>query len=76
MGGYAKWLNLPATQTLLHIPSPIQWISCNEDIYDAFIADVTSGIITPMMPTLLDSIKVLIYNGQDDLIINTMGVEY
>ena len=51
------------------------WVGCNDDIYNAFSADIVQGFISTMMPYVLSSIKVLIYNGQDDFIINAIGVE-
>lgn len=76
MGNYAGWLNLPSTKLLLNVQSTVTWVGCNNEVYEAFSADIMSGLITPMMPTLIENIKVLVYNGQDDLIINTAGVEY
>ena len=60
----------------MNVPISLFYIDCNNDVYEAFSADIVAGIITPMMPTLLDNIKVLIYNGQDDMLINSNGVEY
>ena len=76
MGDYRGWLNLNSTKQLLNVPISLFYIDCNNDVYEAFSADIVAGIITPMMPTLLDNIKVLIYNGQDDMLINSNGVEY
>ena len=76
MGNYDAWMNLASTKTLLRVPSTVTWNDCNNDVFNAFSADIASGIITTMMPTVLQSMKVMVYNGQDDLIINTLGVEY
>jgi carboxypeptidase C (cathepsin A) len=75
MGDYEDWLNQAATKTLLRAPSNITWQDCNNDIFLAFSADITAGFISTMMPTLISNMKVMIYNGQDDLIINVNGVE-
>ncbi|OMJ89398.1 hypothetical protein SteCoe_8505 [Stentor coeruleus] len=74
LGGCEEWLNLNSTKNLIHAPD-IQWSFCNNDVYNAFSADITSGAITAMMPTILENAKVLIWNGQDDVIVNTVGLE-
>ena len=76
MGDYGDWLNLTSTKELLHVPSEIFYTDCNNDVFEAFSADIVAGIIASMMPSLIDNIKVLVYNGQDDMLINTNGVEY
>lgn len=74
-GDFPGWLNLPSTKSLLNVASNITWVGCNEDTFNSFSADITQGFISTMMPYVLSNIKVLIYNGQDDFIINTAGVE-
>jgi carboxypeptidase C (cathepsin A) len=73
-GGCVQWLNLNSTKNMFHAPN-VQWTECNNEVYNYFKSDITSGAITAMMPTILENIKVMIWNGQDDLIVNTVGVE-
>lgn len=74
-GDFPGWLNLDSTKKLLRVMNNQTWVGCNDDIYNAFSADIVQGFISTMMPYVLSSIKVLIYNGQDDFIINAIGVE-
>lgn len=74
MGNIAGWLNSPATKTLLHVPSAVTWTECSDPVYANYSADFFSGQ-SYLFPTLLSNIKVMIYNGQDDLIVNTIGIE-
>ncbi|OMJ89399.1 hypothetical protein SteCoe_8506 [Stentor coeruleus] len=75
MGDYPDWLANSTTKDMLHVPSNINWVDCNNDVYNAFSADITAGFVTNWMPSLLSNMRVMVYNGQDDLIINTRGVE-
>ncbi|CAG9317042.1 unnamed protein product [Blepharisma stoltei] len=74
MGQMPAWLNLASTKQMIHVPSNIIWTECNNDIYNAMTQDIMTSA-APLIPYLLDSIKVLIYNGQDDLIVNTPSTE-
>ena len=51
----------------------MDFISGNDDIYTAFAKDI-SRPYTGEVIALLRKIKVLIYNGQDDFVVNTPGV--
>lgn len=75
MGNYPVWLANDTTKALLNVPSSVNWIDCNNDVYLAFSADITQGFVTNWMPYLLSNLRVMVYNGQDDLLINTRGVE-
>jgi hypothetical protein len=45
----------------------------NEDIYNSFANDVSRSYAGDVI-NILRKIKVLIYNGQDDFVVNTPGV--
>jgi carboxypeptidase C (cathepsin A) len=69
------WLNQASTKALLNVPSSISWISCNDTVYDYYKPDImnsSSGFISYI---LSQNVPVMIYNGQDDLIVNSPGVE-
>lgn len=74
LGQLPSWLNLASTKTLINVPQSIIWTECNNDIYNSMTQDIMTST-SPYLPYILDSIKVLIYNGQDDLIVNTPGTE-
>jgi carboxypeptidase C (cathepsin A) len=74
-GDFPGWLNLQSTKDLLNVMNNQTWTGCSDDVYDAFTDDIFQGFISNMMPYVLSSIKVLIYNGQDDFIVNAIGVE-
>jgi carboxypeptidase C (cathepsin A) len=75
LGDLPTWLNLNSTKTLLHVPLDLAWEGCSEDVGNAFSDDIVEGFITPLMPTIIQNIRVLVYNGQDDILINTIGIE-
>ena len=70
-----RWLNQASTKTLLNVPSGNTWTSCNNSVYDYYIPDIMNSTGPLISYILSQQIKVLIYNGQDDLIVNSPGVE-
>jgi carboxypeptidase C (cathepsin A) len=61
------------SRTELGIPQDIYYVPGSDGIYDAFQADITKSYADKVV-NLLRRIKVLIYNGQDDFVVNTPGV--
>ena len=55
------------------MPSNIDYIPGSDAIYNSFKADVGKSYVSDVV-TVLRNIKVLIYNGQDDYVVNTAGV--
>lgn len=74
MSGITKWLNSQSVKELLHIPQSINWVECDNEVYNAFTADIMSTTKT-YLPYIVDSIRLMVYNAQDDLIVNTPGTE-
>lgn len=74
LGQFPNWLNLNTTKQMLNINQNQIWYNCNGDIGTAVIPDQMSSTIA-YYPYILDSIKVLIYSGQDDLLVNTISTE-
>jgi len=72
LGKFPEWLNLESTKEMLHVPKNVNWVECNQDVYKAFYADIMTSM-SPLFPYILDNIKVMFYNGQDDLIVNSVG---
>jgi carboxypeptidase C (cathepsin A) len=75
IGNVSGWLNLNSTKSLLNVPLSVEWYECNEDITAAFGEDSVEGFVTPIMPTVIENIKVLIYSAQDDVLVNTLGIK-
>jgi carboxypeptidase C (cathepsin A) len=73
-GNFSEWLNLASTKATLNVPPGVSWQDCNWDVRDQFAADVVSGLASTLMPNLLNSIKVLIYHGQDNMYVNNLGL--
>lgn len=69
------WLNQASTKSLLNVPSSAQWVSCNNTVYDYYKADIMNSSIVFLPYILSQKVSVMIYNGQDDLIVNSPGVE-
>lgn len=55
------------------MPANIKFSPSNELIYDAFQLDISRSYTGDLI-NLLKNVKVLIYNGQNDFVINTAGV--
>lgn len=51
----------------------IKFLPGNDQIYTAFGADVSQGVTRDLVE-VLRKVKVLIYNGQNDVVVNTPGV--
>jgi hypothetical protein len=51
----------------------VEYIPGNEFVYTAFGADISKSYAQDVID-VLGQVKVLIYNGQDDVVVNTPGV--
>lgn len=51
----------------------VDYILSNEQVYTAFGGDISRSYVSDVI-TCLRNIKVLIYNGQNDVVVNTAGV--
>ena len=71
----AAWLNKASVKATLNVPSYSYWVGCNDTMYDYYKADIMTSTIPEIAFVLSSGLKVLIYNGQDDLIVNTPGIE-
>lgn len=74
LGMIPNWLGLASTKAMLNVPSSLIWDSCSDAVNDMFTEDIVSSAIN-YLPLMLEDIKVMIYNGQDDLLVNSMGTE-
>jgi len=68
---FATFLN--NSRSNLGIPNDIYFSPSNENIYNAFQEDISMSYAWEVAYALR-RIKVLIYNGQDDFVVNTPGV--
>lgn len=55
------------------VAKDVKFIPGNDNIYTAFRKDVTRSVANDVT-FILNQIKVLIYNGQNDVVVNTPGV--
>jgi vitellogenic carboxypeptidase-like protein len=69
-----NWANKPSNKDLLHVPQEVTYQDFNKVIYDKFCDDYMASL-KPLIPDILDQIPVLLYNGQDDLAVNTPSAE-
>lgn len=70
-----NWLNKAGMKTIFHAPSTATWNSCNNTVYDYYRADIMNSTLPLVNYILSQGVKVIIYNGQDDLIVNAPGIE-
>ena len=68
------WLNLTSTKTMFHVPPSTTFLDCGEKAYLALANDIPQSVVG-LFPYLLNNTRVLLYEGQDDLILNMVGAE-
>ena len=68
------WLSQTSTKDLLHVPNQVPFNDCNDVAYVKLCTDFMTSV-KPLIPSILDQIPVLLFNGQDDLIVNTPAAE-
>lgn len=69
---YAKYLE--KNKVAFGVPSNSSFVDDNQEMYYAFNADLSRSF-KPQLQRVLDmGINTLIYNGQNDFIVNTAGV--
>lgn len=56
------------------VPDNIYYVPGNDDIYNAFAADISRSYAGDVIALLRSNTRVMIYNGQDDFVVNTPGV--
>jgi carboxypeptidase C (cathepsin A) len=56
------------------VPDNVYYVPGNDDIYNAFAADISRSYAGDVIALLNKNVRVLIYNGQDDFVVNTAGV--
>ena len=71
----STWLNQASTKATLNVPANRNWISCNDTTYDYYKPDIMNSSAVFMPYILAQGVKIMIYNAQDDLIVNSPGVE-
>eukprot|EP01017_Pseudomicrothorax_dubius_P046044 TRINITY_DN805_c0_g3_i2.p1 TRINITY_DN805_c0_g3~~TRINITY_DN805_c0_g3_i2.p1 ORF type:complete len:461 (-),score=101.99 TRINITY_DN805_c0_g3_i2:182-1564(-) len=71
-GFIPDWANSPKVKQMLNIPPTHTFYSCVDEVYSNFTKDISSSY-SWKVEALLGKVKVLIYSGQDDIIVNTAG---
>jgi hypothetical protein len=64
---------LEKNKNIFGVSADIKYLPGNDQIYTAFSADVSQGVTADLVE-VLRRVKVLIYNGQNDVVVNTPGV--
>ena len=64
---------LQSNKASLGVPANINYVPGSEAIYNSFKKDIARSYVSDVI-ILLRHIRVLIYNGQDDYVVNTAGV--
>lgn len=72
-GDISDFLNQPDTCTRYNIPSNVcgQFQSENMNVYEALINDFFVGVVPAIQNILNNSLPIMFYNGQDDIICNS-----
>lgn len=69
-----NWLGSDGAKTLFHVDPSVTFQDCSAEAYAAMANDIPQSVVDKVV-SILDDITVLLFNGQDDLIINTPGAE-
>lgn len=69
------FMNEPRTKSLIHAPSQITWIDCNDAVFESFSLDMANTTLAFVEYVLSQNVSVLVYQGQYDLIIPAPGTE-
>lgn len=56
------------------VPDWLNYVDDNQQMYEDFAADISTSFKRQLERVLTANIRTLIYNGQNDLIVNTAGV--
>jgi len=70
---YDAYLNLPDTQNSINV-RPTIYVHYNKTV-ETYLVDDWMRSVATVMPTLLDNYKVMIYNGQNDVILGSPPAE-
>jgi carboxypeptidase C (cathepsin A) len=62
------------SRTSLGVSEDIYYVPGNDKIYDQFAADISRSYAGDVIALLKMRQRILIYNGQDDFVVNTAGV--
>ena len=58
----------------LGVPADVPFIQRSDEVFNSFASDISRSYIGDLVAILKLGTKVLIYNGQDDFVVNTPGV--
>lgn len=71
----AQLMNGPIRDKLKIIPKNVTWGGQSEQVFEHLEEDFMKDVVTTVSKLLDTGIKVVVYSGQLDLIVNTMGTE-
>lgn len=75
ISAYVQYVNLPETKKLMHTEG-VKYYDENNDVWNNLLADIAKSV-KYKVEALLDSperkVRVLLYNGQYDWIVNSVG---
>jgi carboxypeptidase C (cathepsin A) len=70
---FDNWITSTAIREMLHI-GRTSWVDCNISVYNHYAGDIANST-APLLDYILNSgIKVLLYAGQNDFIVNSPGI--
>lgn len=70
-----SFMNLKSTKAMLNAPSSAQWLDCNMTVYGYYQGDIMNSTLPLISYILSQNISVIIYQGQDDLIVPTTSTQ-
>jgi carboxypeptidase C (cathepsin A) len=66
------WLNDQRTKTWFNVPPSVSYTFCNDGVYANFSYDMSTSV-ADLVAQLTGNVKIMIYSGADDIIVNTAG---
>jgi len=70
---YGDYIDDPNVRTAFALDPSVDFADCADQIYTNFYADIGQSYAPNITYLLNNDVPVLLYNGQDDIIINTPG---
>ncbi|OMJ68336.1 hypothetical protein SteCoe_34255 [Stentor coeruleus] len=71
----ATFMNSQSTRNLLNAPSFISWVDCNQTVFQYYQGDIMNSTLPLVEYVLSQNVSVIIYQGQDDLIVPTTSTQ-
>lgn len=72
------YLNLPEVQRALHVRGTVQWVSCNDPVFNSYDRESLNSNSVPILKELIarSDLKILVLSGTSDAVCPTKADEW